>query len=88
MATNHINVIHRLDESTINKIAAGEIIQRPVGVAKELLENSLDAGATSVTIMVKGGGMDMLQIQDTGHGIPKESLDIVCERFTTSKVID
>lgn len=79
-------MIRRLDETTVNRIAAGEIIQRPAGVVKELLENSLDAGAKSVSISAKGGGMDLLQIQDSGHGIRHESLVIVCERFTTSKV--
>ncbi|KAI1327508.1 histidine kinase-like ATPase [Xylariaceae sp. FL0255] len=78
--------IQALDPDVVNKIAAGEIIVAPVHALKELIENAVDAGSTSLEVLVKEGGLRLLQITDNGHGIDKDDLPILCERFTTSKL--
>jgi len=78
--------IHRLSEEVIRKIAAGEVVERPASVAKELVENSLDAEAQQVRVDVEGGGLVLLRVSDDGHGMSPDDLRLAIERHTTSKL--
>lgn len=80
-------MIKVLDQNTINKIAAGEVIEKPSSVIKELVENSIDSGATAVTVEVKGGGLSFLRVTDNGAGIKKNEVKLAFLRHATSKLV-
>jgi DNA mismatch repair protein MutL len=78
--------VRQLSESTVNRIAAGEVVERPASVVKELVENALDAGARRIDVLTDGGGRRLIRVTDDGSGMPRADLDLCVERHATSKL--
>ena len=79
-------MIRVLDQNVIDKIAAGEVVERPKSIVKELVENSIDAGATRITVEIRDGGKEYIRVTDNGCGIPGDEIRLACERHATSKL--
>lgn len=84
----NIKRVHRLDDGMINRIAAGEVIERPASVVKELVENAIDAGGKNIEIVTAGGGKNLIRVSDDGHGMIAEDLSYAVQRHCTSKLSD